>query len=202
MPKDFGERILCVVAMVAVSAPLLVLLLFLVLWVCMSPICALLGFGREGALDRAIRAADAGNIAEAVSWCDEAIRRDPRYGPSYELRAEFHEQQGDYRGAVEDYSSLIHLEPDNPEHYFDCGRAYEALGDEGKALSDYCDAILSGSKSTYSIQDWAERRAGRSGPDTVDELIELFKKAVARHPKDSRLQEAVRELRQAETRSW
>jgi tetratricopeptide (TPR) repeat protein len=103
---------------------------------------------------------------------------------------------------VDDYTSLIQFQPEVPDYHFHRGRAYEALGDVDKALSDYCDAILSDLKGDYTLQAWAELRARRSGPETLREIANVFEKAIARHPRDKRLQEALRELRQAKTRTW
>lgn len=165
-------------------------------------ICRLLGFGSEAALDRAIRADQAGNLREALKWCDEAIRRNPRRVPNYELRASLHERLGDYRSAVDDYTTLIQLRPDSPRYRIQRGRAYEGLGDLDSAMSDYCDALLSRFNDESTVQAWSEVRAGRSGPEALEEMTKLFEKAVARDPENQRLQQCLDILRHAQMRPW
>lgn len=191
----FGMKTWIVIAVFVIAAICLVALIGY--W---SLIFSALGFGSEAALRRAHGEAAAGNVDEALKWCDEAIRQNSKSIPSYDLRGSLHERRGDYHSAVDDYTRLIELQPDIPDYHIDRGRAYESLGDLDSAVSDYCDAILSDLKGDYTLQAWAETRAGRSGPEALDEMTKVFDKAISRHPQDQRLQECLRSLRHAKTR--
>ena len=49
-------------------------------------------------------------------------------------------QAGVYDKAIADFSEAIRLDPRNPNHYTNRGRAWASKGDQGKANADFKEA--------------------------------------------------------------
>jgi len=56
-----------------------------------------------------------GKTSFALEYYDQTIASDPRYAPAYLNRANARFKSGDLKGAVEDYSSYLALEPSSPQ---------------------------------------------------------------------------------------
>ena len=59
----------------------------------------------------------------------------------YLLSGEVHRSRGEYDWAIEDYDTVIKLNPDDVETYYNRGAAYYHKGDYEQAIKDYTKAI-------------------------------------------------------------
>lgn len=55
---------------------------------------------------------------------------------------------GLYRNAIDDFSSVINLNKDNANAYFNRGCCYDSIGELDLAISDYSTALEIDSKNT------------------------------------------------------
>ena len=95
---------------------------------------------------------DAGNIEEAIKWCDEAIAAAPRLAAAASRKAVLLQQVGDFAEAEPLFRRAIELEPNNGEHY-------RLLSASHKFSRD--DDLIDGMKSVFT--DAAVTREDRMG---------------------------------------
>lgn len=75
------------------------------------------------------------SIAEAQSGNNELLSQ------VYLLSGEVHRSRGEYDLAIEDYDTVIEMNPDNVDAYYNRGAAYYHKGDYDRAIKDYTKAI-------------------------------------------------------------
>ena len=93
--------------------------------------------------DRARLLRKIGRPEYALSSYGRAIELDPDDPYLYYDRATlYHHELGRYEEAIADYTRAIELEPDNAQFYHQRGLAYEAAGDDVRAIEEYLTAIL------------------------------------------------------------
>jgi len=68
---------------------------------------------------------------------------------------------GDYKGAIDDYTEVIRLEPKDARNHFFRGRAKKFLGDKQGAIADYIEAISLDKNVSWRIVDYI----GGQSPD-------------------------------------
>lgn len=158
-----------------------------------------LGFGVLGAMDRARDAGREGDLDVAMYWANVAVKRGghTHLGEPYYLRGRIHEVRGELRKAIEDYTQAISCDEKDSASYVARGRVYEKLGNLDAAVKNYCHQILANPNSKHCPQRCAEQRAERNGPDTLDEMIEVFDRAIAANPGDDSFRKARAILRSA-----
>lgn len=104
-------------------------------------IVALLAAGcAAGPFERGLLYYEQGRYRWALAAFDEAIRTRPTAG-AYANRGTTRARLGDARGAIEDFTGALALEPDDPEVLFNRGNAHLAAGDSGAAAADFSRAL-------------------------------------------------------------
>lgn len=82
-----------------------------------------------------------GDQESAEKLLSESIAKNEKLAYPRAERGYQRMQSGDYKGALEDYSEVVRLEPDDPENYLNRGLVKEKLRDFAGALSDYSHAL-------------------------------------------------------------
>jgi tetratricopeptide (TPR) repeat protein len=82
-----------------------------------------------------------GNVAEAISQYNEAIKADPTFVAAYYCRSLAREHLKDFDGASTDLSIAIKLAPGIAELYNERGYVRMVSGDKDGAIEDYDKAI-------------------------------------------------------------
>ncbi|MDJ0501849.1 MAG: tetratricopeptide repeat protein [Nostocales cyanobacterium LE14-WE4] len=83
-----------------------------------------------------------GDIEGAKANFQDAISLYPNSVKLYTERAKFRRHKlGDLRGALEDYTEAICINPQNSFFYFWRSQTYQALGNQQKAIEDYNTAM-------------------------------------------------------------
>jgi len=143
-------------------------------------------------MDYSYSALRKGDFDTALEWANLAVERDSQFTAGYYLRGEVHEARGELREAIQDYSYIVESDSggDFSSARIERGRIYEKLGQLDAAAEDYSRAILATPDSRFGPQMYAELRARRDGPDTVDEMIEVFDRAVKENPDNESLRTA------------
>jgi tetratricopeptide (TPR) repeat protein len=108
-------------------------------------------------LDRANLLARAKRFAEANAGYDRATRLDPRSAQAFDAWGRSFASAGDVKEAIKKFTEAIKLDP-RADFYFDRGCAYCALGisnpylgEYGKAIEDYTEAIQRGRKDAETF---------------------------------------------------
>lgn len=87
-------------------------------------------------------AGDKRSALESYSTC---IRLNPQgsymFGDAYSFRGDLRAEEGNYPGAIADYSQAIKITPDSHELYINRGDALRKLGEEEKARENYSQAL-------------------------------------------------------------
>lgn len=103
------------------------------------------------------------NSQEAMNYCSQAIRINPKLADAYILRANANAFWKDYQQAINDYTRAINLHPLTlydetiANQYILRGDTYDLLGQPGKAMADFSTAIKIGDKRDKS---WAYQKRG------------------------------------------
>lgn len=104
-------------------------------------VVALLAVGcAAGPFERGLLYYEQGRYRRALAAFDEAVRTRPSAG-AYANRGATRARLGDARGAIEDFTRALALEPDDPEVLFNRGNAHLAAGDPGAAEADFSRAL-------------------------------------------------------------
>jgi tetratricopeptide (TPR) repeat protein len=82
-----------------------------------------------------------GEYARAISACDEALRRDPRFHLAYFTRGVTHSMQAEYQRAVADMTHAIQLAPNIPPYFANRAGFYIQLHKLDLAIADCNKAI-------------------------------------------------------------
>ena len=88
-------------------------------------------------MDRARQLSASGKMAKAISLLTKTLWLDPKLWQAFQYRAELRASQGDFRGALNDFSEAIRLAPYERHLYLLRARVYSALGQESPAKHDY-----------------------------------------------------------------
>jgi Flp pilus assembly protein TadD len=88
-------------------------------------------------MDRARRLAASGKMAKATFVLTKALSLDPKLWQAFQYRGELQVSQGDYRGALDDFSEAIRLAPQERHLYLLRAQVYRAMGQDTPAQHDY-----------------------------------------------------------------
>lgn len=148
------------------------------------------GWGSAGAYDKARTYWRSGDAESALYWCDVAIRRNPKWPPPYELRAEVLCAQGKLKLAAQEY-----IRAGDALHYISyeyaaAGTLYEKLGEIDTAAGLYSRVILSNSKQFRGLEMIGKIRAGRDDPDGLTKLRHFMAEAAQRNPGNEQIRKA------------
>ena len=80
---------------------------------------------------------DLGNVPAAIAEITKYITRYPDDPDGYYQRAWFKDNSRDYKGAIEDYTTSLILEPSHFHAYLHRGNAYRLIGDTASAQADF-----------------------------------------------------------------
>lgn len=86
---------------------------------------------------RAAIATLSGDLQRGIRLLSDALRLDPAKASLYMQRAILHARNHDPGSAVEDFTSVLRLEPNNIDAIAQRGQAYALLGDIVKAINDW-----------------------------------------------------------------
>src|SRR5262249_7665048 len=86
-------------------------------------------------------AARRGRHAEALTWLDEVLKREPRHYWSWVQRGVCHEERKEYDLAAADFSMCVGLWPDFAWGHFNRARALGNCGRRDEAIRGYGDAL-------------------------------------------------------------
>lgn len=62
-------------------------------------------------------------------------------------------EQGDFKGAIDDFTAVLKLNPNVPDAYYFRGLARDLLEDNEEAIKDYSEAIRLDPKNTYAYNN-------------------------------------------------
>lgn len=82
-----------------------------------------------------------GDIVGAVADLTEMVRRWPDNPKGLTLRAQAHEQAGDWQRAIDDYSAAIAIDAEHEFAYLQRGRMRVLAGDAQRAIGDFSEAM-------------------------------------------------------------
>lgn len=85
---------------------------------------------------RAILFEEKGNYEEAIFYLNKAIQKDPHYIDAYFDRGVDKSILGDYRGAIEDYTSIMKLDSTIVLAYYNRAKNYNRTFEHRKAYDD------------------------------------------------------------------
>ena len=81
------------------------------------------------------------NFSLAITYCDQAIRLDPKGASAFNNRGTAYYDKKDYDRAIADYTEAIRLDPKFALAFKLRGSAYDAKGDYDRAIADSTEAI-------------------------------------------------------------
>ena len=82
-----------------------------------------------------------GKYNKALTFIDKILTQDAYNIDLLTLKAQVNYKLERYSEAIEIYSNLINLVPNNVENYANRGLAYNAIGDHARSLADFTSAI-------------------------------------------------------------
>lgn len=95
-----------------------------------------------------------GDKAAAEKLLSESISKNEKLPYPRAERGYQRLQNGDYKGALEDYNEVVRLEPNDPENYLNRGLVKEKMKDLAGALADYSHALKLDEKNAKA---WVSR---------------------------------------------
>lgn len=102
------------------------------------------------------------NLTEALAELNNILAKDPEAAFAYYRRANIKEITGDIEGAIEDYTMLITLAPDNAYGYSSRGFRYLRQGKTALAEADFQKAIaLEDTPEKYAVSAYAYQALGQ-----------------------------------------
>ena len=116
---------------------------------------------------------------------NEAIRRNPKFAPAYEMRGDANFNLQQYGRAIDDFNRNISLKPNNAQSYVRRGAVYESLKQYDKAIQDYDQAIRldPGHARTYTRRANAKKLSGDLSGAAADQRYRATaEKAIRRLP--------------------
>lgn len=124
------------------------------------------------------------DLKRAREALDAALRFDASYPLAYTARCTVRSEMGDHRGAIEDASRAIDLDPHMAEAYFNRGVAYGRLREWARAESDYAEALRLAPKLGNGM---AHNNLGSAlmAQGKLDAAIESFSKALELNPRNA-----------------
>ena len=131
-------------------------------------------------LDRAAAYASKGELDRALVYYSAAIRLAPGDEEAIRQRARLYMRKKKYASALEDYGSLIRINPD-VRNYLCRAMAYASTGENAKAVADYTEAIRlePDDPSTYSSRVNIYVKTGE-----WDKAIGDYTQLIRLHPDD------------------
>ena len=126
-------------------------------------------------IDKAEILSDAFRYSDAIDVISEVIENNTDYDYGYRLRAGYKERSNDYKGAIEDMSIAIVLDPEDASYYAFRGYLYSKIGDKTKAERDYRKILESDTiPNTASIAMYAYQGLGNNAKaiDFMNSVIE------------------------------
>ena len=89
------------------------------------------------------------DLAEAIAWCQRAVRLQPNELKYAQALALFQRRKGDLEGAIATLRQVLTRQPPSLDAYLLLGEIYEERNDRNAAASVYRDAL---SKEAFSLQ--------------------------------------------------
>jgi tetratricopeptide (TPR) repeat protein len=124
----------------------------------------------EPFVDRALAHLGQENYAAVIADCGEALKRDSKLAPAYNLRGMALRQTGNVPQALEDLNRAVEIAPDE-SNYFQRGATYQLMGEHRLAITDLDQVIalipsspmgyLARAKSRAALGDLAGARSDR-----------------------------------------
>src|SRR3954464_5604373 len=107
------------------------------------------GFGAAGVGIAALAAEAnrwyrAGRIKEAQEICRQILAREPAHVQSLNLLGLMAQVSGDHRAAVKMFAKAIAADEANAACHYNVGNSYQALGNRGKAMAHFTNALALG----------------------------------------------------------
>lgn len=133
-----------------------------------------------------------GQVQQSVADFDEAISRNPGFGPAYLGRASAVYRLGGYQQALVDFSEAIERDPSLFAAYFGRGNTYYRLREYQKALDDFDEAIKLNRNfgEAYANRGAARCRLGIVEGSVTDRVRAMELRAISARDQQTRLKEA------------
>lgn len=131
--------------------------------------------------NRGVAFDNAGNVSEAITAYDEAVRLNPNYALAFYNRGLAYASKGQFDRAIADYDQAIRLNPTNPDGFVSRGVAFDAKGDYRRAIQDYDEAIRQ--KPSYGLA-LVNRGIAHANAEEYDKAIRDYDQAIRLDPND------------------
>lgn len=93
-------------------------------------------------LRRAETAEDTGQVEQAIDYLNQIIAQHPNHASALAKRSTLlWEHRGDSNQALQDLTTAIQVQPENPDYLFQRGRIRFHVGDQQGAIADYTQAL-------------------------------------------------------------
>lgn len=131
----------------------------------------------------AVKCDDKNNAASAIKACSEIISISPKNLSALLSRAQNYENIGNHKKAIEDYSALIELTPDEALLYKFRGLAHFELGDYESCVTDLNQAVQKSKKPDYSMYRYKGMCV--EGTPNSDGALSDYSMAIQLNPRDA-----------------
>ncbi len=163
-------------------------------------------WGPKSLVAKAEECLERGDYDNALRFANRAVQCRPDRKLPYGIRAMVLEKRGEYREAVQDYTTLVSR--GDFLQLTDRGRLYEKMGELDKAVTDYCRVLRSGrtkSGGSSHVRFVALSRVmgpdeydTERHPDAVAALLKFINEAIVRQPDNRELRECRDMIRRGE----
>jgi tetratricopeptide (TPR) repeat protein len=81
------------------------------------------------------------SYSDPITFYNSSISQNPQNALLYNNRGNAKNKEGDFKGAISDFTRAIELNPNSADVYYNRGNGYKTIGDLAAAIEDYDKAI-------------------------------------------------------------
>lgn len=132
-----------------------------------------------GRLAQALAARNAGQLALAVSLCEQALALDAQRADAWLLKGVLARQAGDAAAAIAAYQQALALWPEYADAYMNLGNALDALGDRAGAIEAYRRCVAIEPRHAVALKNLGNLLVG---VNRLVEAIDVLRRSVSLQP--------------------